>query len=91
MVATIDAFYGPLGKSFAEKWQAENDQGMVGPNSCFSKTDRRVLWGSYGDFDLDKVHKFYYEDGKYERLGKERSKQDKYGTLTPNTFAVKRA
>lgn len=91
MVVTLDAFYGQLGKSFAEAWQAENDKGMVGPNSVFSKTDRRVLWGSYGDFDLDKVWQFYYEGkDKYERLGRERARADKYGTLTANTFAVKK-
>ncbi|SCV49930.1 related to 6-hydroxy-D-nicotine oxidase [Fusarium fujikuroi] len=58
---------------FANEWQAKNDSVMIGANSCFSKTDRRVLWGSWGDWDMAKpeVWKTYYEDeAKYQSIGK---------------------
>ena len=91
MCVTIDAFHGPLGFDFATKWQAENDKGMIGPNSSFSKEDRRVLWGSYGEFDFDKIWQAYHESKeKYEKIGKARQAADPNGIFTPNTFAVKR-
>ena len=64
----------------------------MGPGGIFSKQDRRVLWGSYGEFDLDSVWQTYYDDQeKYERLMEIRKKADPYGTFTANAFAVKRA
>ena len=76
---------------YAEKWQAKNDSVMVGPSSPFSKQDRRLLWGSYGDWDLGKqeVWEYYYEDtDKYQKLGRARGKADPNGTFTANPFAV---
>ena len=50
-----------------------------------------MLWGSYGEFDLDKVWDCYFEDReKYERIGRVRAREDPDGVFTPNTFAVKR-
>jgi hypothetical protein len=89
--AVLDAFYGKKGKAFADNWQKENDKGMIGEKSTFSKQDKRTLWGSYGEFALDKVWMFYHESKeKYERLGKVRGRVDKDGLWTPNAFAVKR-
>lgn len=92
MCATLDAFYGgEHGRKFAEEWQATNDKGMIGPDSKFSTEDRRVLWASWGEFDMDKTWKAYYETKeKYERIGKARHAADPNGVFTPNTFAVKR-
>ena len=91
ILCVLDAFYGPLGEENAAEWQQENDRGMVGPASKFSKQDKRVLWASYGDFDLDRARKFYYEDeDKYKKIGKARQAADPYEVFTPNTFAVKR-
>ncbi|CAN8102517.1 unnamed protein product [Discula destructiva] len=88
---TIDNFHKPSKKAEAEQWQAENDEQGLGPKGFFSKQDRRVLWGSYGSFDLDSVWSTYYEDReKYERLGRARSAADPDGIFTPNTFSVKR-
>ncbi|KAG7424665.1 FAD-linked oxidoreductase [Fusarium oxysporum f. sp. raphani] len=66
-----------------EKWQAKNDSIMAGPSSPFSKQDRRLLWGSYGDWNLGKqeVWECYYEDAdKYQKLGRARGKADPNGT-----------
>jgi len=89
--ATIDCFVESSYKHVAEEWQAENDKILLGPEGCFSRQDKRVLWGSYGDWDMSKNWQYYYEDeGKYERLQKARLKADPDGTFTPNPFAVKR-
>ncbi|SPO07736.1 related to 6-hydroxy-D-nicotine oxidase [Cephalotrichum gorgonifer] len=93
VVQVLDCFHDPGDeyKKYAQKWQAENDSIMVGPSSPFSKQDRRLLWGSYGDWDLGKpeVWKCYYEDAdKYEKLGRARGKADPNGTFTANPFAV---
>ncbi|MCJ1377515.1 hypothetical protein MMC17_000610 [Xylographa soralifera] len=94
LVCTLDCFYDekdPDAVMRANDWQRGNDEGGVGPDGVFSKQDRRLLWGSYGSYDLDSVWMFYYEDQeKYERLQRARAAADPYGTFTPNTFAVKR-
>ncbi|KAJ6486870.1 hypothetical protein C8R45DRAFT_828360 [Mycena sanguinolenta] len=89
---TIDCFHKPEKQAEAEAWQAVNDEEGIGAHGHFSKQDRRVLWGSYGSFDLDSVWNTYYEDRpKYERLMRARRLADPEGTFTPNTFCVKRA
>ncbi|KAK6206370.1 hypothetical protein LQW54_007824 [Pestalotiopsis sp. IQ-011] len=101
MVQVLDCFYHDRDddgretdryKKYAAEWQLQNDAKMVGPKSNFSKTERRVLWGSYGDWDLSKpeIWKTYYEDeAKYKRLGEVRGRADPNGTFTANPFAVK--
>ena len=87
---TIDCFHEPETKTIAEDWEQVNDDEGIGPDGKFSKQDRRVLWGSYGSFDLDASWQFYYEDqAKYERLGRARQAADPDGVFTPNTFCVK--
>ncbi|KAJ7484771.1 hypothetical protein B0H11DRAFT_1722740 [Mycena galericulata] len=89
---TIDNFHKPEKKADAEAWEATNDKEGLGANGIFSEQDRRVLWGSYGSFDLDSVWDTYYEDRpKYERLMQVRKRTDPDGIFTPNTFCVKRA
>ncbi|PSR99083.1 hypothetical protein BD289DRAFT_458662 [Coniella lustricola] len=89
---TIDNFHKPEKQAAAEEWQAVNDEQGIGENGLFSKQDRRVLWGSYGTFDLDSVWETYYDDRpKYERLMRARKAADPEGIFTPNTFCVKRA
>ncbi|KAI4185719.1 MAG: hypothetical protein L6R41_003945 [Letrouitia leprolyta] len=88
----LDCFYreGEEGKALARKWQEANDRIMNGEGSPFSKQDKRVLWASYGDWDLDKSWRFYYEDReKYERIGRQRGLADPEGTFTPNPFNVR--
>jgi hypothetical protein len=88
----LDCCHESLAKRTADAWQAENDKLFIGPESCFSKQDKRVLWGSYGDFDLHKVRSTYYEDeAKYQHLQQVRTKADPDGTFTPNSFSVRRA
>ncbi|KAJ7192804.1 hypothetical protein GGX14DRAFT_593844 [Mycena pura] len=88
----VDNFHKPEKKAEAEAWEATNDKEAVGAHGIFSREDRRVLWGSYGDFDLDAVWHTYFEDrSKYERLMRTRRRADPHGTFTPNTFSVKRA
>ncbi|KAI0150348.1 FAD-binding domain-containing protein [Xylariaceae sp. FL1272] len=89
---TMDCFHDAETKVRAEDWQKVNDEEAIGPNGIFSKKDRRVLWGSYGDWNLDEVWDCYYDDrAKYERLQNIRKVADPYGTFTPNPFCVKRA
>ncbi|KAL8723785.1 MAG: hypothetical protein Q9181_007201 [Wetmoreana brouardii] len=91
LVATLDCFHEDSTKTRAEDWEKVNDEEGIGPNGLFSKRDRRVLWGSYGEYDLDKVWDTYYEDrAKYEKLGRIRQRADPDGIFTPNTFCVKR-
>ena len=95
VVQVLDCFHKPDAKSkqLADEWQAKNDKIMNGPQSPFSKTDRRLLWGSYGDWDLGRedVWKYYYESKeKYQTLGAARATADPNGTFTPNPFAVTR-
>ncbi|KAI3391571.1 hypothetical protein diail_7063, partial [Diaporthe ilicicola] len=59
---TIDSFHKPSKRADAEAWEARNDKEAIGPNGIFSEQDRRVLWGSYGSFDLDSVWNTYHED-----------------------------
>ncbi|WQF76647.1 Putative oxygen oxidoreductase covalent FAD-binding, FAD-binding domain, PCMH-type [Colletotrichum destructivum] len=93
VVQTLDCFHNPDEESrrYALEWQNKNDAVMIGPRSPFSKQDRRVLWGSYGDWNLgdESVWKTYYEDEeKYNRLGRVRARADPNGTFTANPFAV---
>ena len=91
--ATLDCFYDPLvpgSKATAEAWHNKNEAEALGPNGCFSKKDLRVLWGSYGGYDLHADRAKYYDEKSYERLSKLRAKFDPEGVFTPNTFCVKR-
>ena len=91
LVATLDCFHDDEHKERAEEWEKGNDEEGLGPDGKFSKRDMRVLWGSYGEFDLDKVSDKYFEDAeKYERIGRVRAREDPEGVFTPNAFAVKR-
>ncbi|KAK0510058.1 hypothetical protein JMJ35_007452 [Cladonia borealis] len=88
----LDCFHveSDKGRELALGWQAANDKLMVGENSAYSKKDKRVLWASYGDWNMDKVWPTYYEDReKYERIGRQRYLADPQGTFTPNPFCVK--
>ena len=89
---TLDAFYkGENARKTATKWHNRNEAEGIGANGVFSKQDRRVLWGSFGEFDLDSVWHTYFESKeKYERLRAARREADPDGVLTPNTFCVKR-
>ncbi|KAG9643827.1 FAD-binding domain-containing protein, partial [Aureobasidium melanogenum] len=92
IVQVIDCFHDENGRKFADNWQTHNDQVMVGPASNFSKVDKRMLWGSHGDWDLSnpEVWKTYYEDeDKYRKIGRVRGRNDPNGTFTANPFAVK--
>ncbi|KIJ29592.1 hypothetical protein M422DRAFT_268936 [Sphaerobolus stellatus SS14] len=92
MCMTIDNFHYPEKKEEAEQWAKENDEAALGPNGIFSKEDRRVLWGSWGSFDLNAEWRAYYDsEEKYKRIQAARKMADPNGTFTPNTFAVKRA
>ncbi|KAH7190195.1 uncharacterized protein BKA55DRAFT_598021 [Fusarium redolens] len=93
VVQTLDCFHDPGAKyrDYALNWQKTNDSIMIGAKSPFSKQDRRVLWGSWGDWDMSKpeIWQAYYEDAdKYKRLGKARAKADPNRTFTANPFAV---
>jgi len=87
---TLDAFYkGKEALKTATKWHNRNEAEGIGAKGIFCKQDRRVLWGSFGDFDLNAVwHTYFESEEKYERLKAARRKADPDGVLTPNTFCV---
>lgn len=88
---TLDCFHKDTkyAKSLAQQWQADNDRLMKGPTSSFSKQDKRLLWASYGDWVMDDVWQYYYDDqDKYERIGLQRAEADPIGTFTANPFNV---
>ncbi|KAF2834333.1 FAD-binding domain-containing protein [Patellaria atrata CBS 101060] len=92
LIATLDCFHENSAKSRAEDWQKVNDAEGIGPNGIFSKQDRRVLWGSYGSYDLDASWAYYYENReKYEKLRQARQLADPNGVFTYNSFCVKRS
>jgi hypothetical protein len=92
LCVTFDNFYEPGFKQAAEEWADINDKESIGSNGIFSQKDRRLLWGSYGNYDLHTVRHCYYEDEvKYKKLQKARKMADPTGIFTPNTFSVKRA
>lgn len=94
MCVTLDCFYDPAvktSKETAKKWHKKNEAQAIGSSACFSKTDMRVLWGSYGGYDLDADKDKYYDSATYKKLQALRAKYDPKGIFTPNTFAVKAA
>ena len=94
MVLILDNFYVPGNghKEQAEAWAAINEEQGIGENKYFSTQDRRVLWGSWGSYDLHSVWPHYYEDEvKYQRIQRARKAADPYGVFTPNSFSVLRA
>jgi hypothetical protein len=90
MTMILDNFHKPEKKAEAEAWARTNDQEAIGPNGIFSKEDLRVLWGSWGSFDLHASSSLYFTRETYERVQRVRRLADPDGTFTPNTFAVKR-
>ncbi|ESU17436.1 hypothetical protein FGSG_10688 [Fusarium graminearum PH-1] len=81
---TWDVFYQDT-KDAAMKWQAVNDEGRA---KYFSKADRWVLWGSYGDRNMKDVWQFYYDPETYKKMQKIRQTYDPKGTFTANPFCV---
>lgn len=90
MTMILDNFHKPDKKAEAEAWARTNDQQAIGPNGLFSKEDLRVLWGSWGSFDLHATSGKYFTWETYERVQRARRLADPDGIFTPNTFAVKR-
>lgn len=91
LCATLDCFYDPAvptSKATALAWHEKNEREACGPDGYFSKKDLRVLWGSYGGYDLHKDRAAYYDDQSYDRLAKLRTKFDPDGIFTANTFCV---
>jgi hypothetical protein len=84
---TWDVFYQDTYEG-AKKWQEENDEGAV---DHFSKDDRRVLWGSYGDWNMKNVWQCYYDTATFRRLQQIRKAADPNGVFTANPFCVEAA
>jgi hypothetical protein len=87
---TIDCFHDDDQKQAAEDWEKGTDT-MIGPNGVFAKQERRLLWGSYGDWNMENVWQYYYDSPEiYHRLRRIREGADPHGTFTPNPFCVPR-
>lgn len=87
VTGTWDAFYDGA-QDKANEWQAKNDAGQ---ETYFSKQDKRLLWGSYGEWDMKKVWQNYHEESTYKRLQQIKKKADPKGIFTPNPFCVEAA
>lgn len=91
VVCVLDCFYNnnEISKNTAYEWQNINDAEGIGQNGKFSKQDKRVLWGSYGDFNMINSWPYYYENiEKYNRLCKIRKGVDPYDVFASNSFCV---
>lgn len=87
IVWVSDFFYKPSAKEHAEKWHEDNDK--EAHNGNFSKQDKRVLWGSYGSYNMGDCWKAYYDShDKYEKLCNTKKLIDPENVFTPNTFCV---
>ncbi|EWG44686.1 hypothetical protein FVEG_15702 [Fusarium verticillioides 7600] len=82
---TWDVFYEGTKGEAAGKWQAVNDEGRP---KYFSKKDRRVLRGSYGDWNMKDAWQFYYDLETYKKMQKIRQTYEPKGTFTANPFCV---
>ncbi|KAM3427560.1 hypothetical protein NHJ13734_008936 [Beauveria thailandica] len=87
VTGTWDIFYQDT-QNEADKWQDENDEGSL---VHFSKDDRRLLWGSYGDWDMKNVWKYYYDPETYQKLQQIRKQADPKGIFTACPFCVEAA
>lgn len=87
VIGTWDVFYQGA-RDKAEEWQKKNDEGSL---VHYSKEDRRVLWGSYGDWDMKNVWKHYYDVETYKKLQQIRKDADPQGVFTSNPFCVEAA
>jgi hypothetical protein len=88
----MDAFYEVDPSNTAQQAAAAFEAGfaqLVGPSGIYSKTERRVLWGSFGDHTMHLVWPYYYENrAKYDRLVRIKQHVDPMNVFTPNTFVV---
>lgn len=84
---TWDVFYQDT-REEAEEWQDQNDRGSL---TYFSRDDRRLLWGSYGDWNMKNVWRYYYEPVTYQKLQRIRKQADPKGVFTANPFCVEAA
>jgi len=89
LCSVLDCFFdGDKAKETSFKWQAINDK-EVAKTGVF-KVDHRVLWGSYGEHDMDLVwDKYYDNEAKYNKLRKIKETFDHSGIFTPNKFSVR--
>lgn len=89
----IDCFYDtsnfPDARKKANDWETATDT-MIGPKGPFAKEQRRLLWGSFGDWEMakDDVWKKYYDEATYQKIRAARKKYDPQGTFSPNPFCV---
>jgi hypothetical protein len=98
VVAVLDCFYAPTAhngtvpKVTAKKWHEQNEKEAVSSKGYvgkFTDVDRRVLWGSFGNYDLDSVWEKYYDNAEaYHEICEAREKADPQKVFTPNTFCV---
>jgi len=87
VAGTWDVFYQDE-RAAADAWQKENDEGSL---IHYSKQDRRLLWGSYGDWVMKKVWRLYFDEPTYRKLQRIRKDADPNGVFTANPFCVEAA
>lgn len=85
---TVDCFHEADKLAQATAWEEETDT-MIGPKGPFATQQRRVLWGSYGDWHMENVWQHYYDSPEvYQKIQQARKAADPYKVFTPNPFCV---
>jgi len=87
VVGTWDVFYDNA-QAAAEAWQKETAAGAL---TYFDSNERRLLWGSYGNWDMAQVWQHYYDQTTYQKLQQIRKTHDPKGLFTANPFCVQAA
>lgn len=86
-VGTWDVFYNNA-QAAAEAWQKDTAAGAL---TYFDSNERRLLWGSYDNWDMTQVWQHYYDQTTYQRLQQIRKTHDPNGLFTANLFCVQAA
>lgn len=87
VVGTWDVFYNNA-QAAAEAWQKDTSAGAL---TYFDSDARRLLWGSYDNWDMTQVWQHYYDQTTYQRLQQIRKTHDPNGLFTANPFCVQAA
>jgi hypothetical protein len=82
----IDCFHVEEEKEQARAWQEVMEALHA---KMFESPERRLLWGSFGDMNMDRVWDRYYETReKYDNLVRIKDAVDPHGVFSANSFCV---
>jgi len=82
---TLDVFYENKAEKECNDWQKECDRIFI-ENKLYSEGDYRILWGTFGDTNMNNVWKCYHNETNYKKLKEIKQKYDVNRIFSPNTF-----